>query len=207
MSRPAKNPKIRINEIIETAEPLFYSKGYTQTTIADIVNSMGVAPGTIYYYFKSKDAILDAIVNKHVNIFSEQIQLIADARDISSHEKLQKIIRKLFSSVRHTNNKLLFEFLHNNDTLHMLHRIELQSKLLLLEPLCKIIKEGIDEQIFTNGNPTVLANIILALLYSLIVGIYHKFAPDIFSAQLLLTEQLIKQALGSKQDLRIYITG
>lgn len=204
MARPAKNPEIRMNEILDTAEPLFYSKGYIQTTIADIVNIMGVAPGTIYYYFKSKEAILDAIINKHVGIFSEQIQLIADSADIDSATKLQEIIRKLFVSTRHNNNKLLFEFLHNDDNMHMLQRIEVQSKLLLFEPLCQILQQGMAEDVFHTANPVVITNIILALLYSLIIGIYNKLEPDIFAAQLVLTEQLIQQALGSKQQLRIY---
>lgn len=205
MARPAKNRKIRINEILDVAEPLFYSKGYSQTTIADIVAILGVAPGTIYYYFKSKESILDAIIIKHVNIFSEQIQSIADSPDINSIVKLQKIISKLFGSIRHTNNSLLFEFLHNDDTLHMLQRIELQSKLLMFEPLCQIIQQGIAENVFQNNQSVVTTNIILALLYSLVVAIYNKLDPDIFSAQLMLTEQLVQQTLASKQEIRIYI--
>ena len=205
MARPAKNRKIRINEILDVAEPLFYSKGYSQTTIADIVAILGVAPGTIYYYFKSKESILDAIIIKHVNILSEQIQSIADSPDINSIVKLQKIISKLFGSIRHTNNSLLFEFLHNDDTLHMLQRIELQSKLLMFEPLCQIIQQGIAENVFQNNQSVVTTNIILALLYSLVVAIYNKLDPDIFSAQLMLTEQLVQQTLASKQEIRIYI--
>ena len=174
MARPAKNPKIRINEILDAAEPLFYSKGYTQTTIADIVTTLNVAPGTIYYYFKSKESILDGIIRKHVQQFSEQIHLIANSTDMGSIDKLQEVVRRLFSIIRHKNNSLLFEFLYTDDTLYMLQRIELQSKLLLCEPLCAIIQQGMSEGAFSQGNPTVLTNIILALLYSLLVGIYNK---------------------------------
>ena len=204
MARPAKNHQIRINEILEVAEPLFYKKGYQQTTISDIVNLLNVAPGTIYYYFKSKDAILDTIISKHVNRFAEHIQLIIEANGVPSIHKLQEIIRMLFISTRHSNGKLLFEFLHTDSTLHMLQRIELQSKNMLLEPLMQIVQQGMDEDIFAPCNPAVLANIILALLYSLIVCIYNKMPADIFSTQLVLTEKLISQVLESKKEIRIY---
>lgn len=204
MARPAKNHQLHINEILEVAEPLFYSKGYQQTTINDIVNILNVAPGTIYYYFKSKDAILDTIIGKHVSRFAEHIQLIIDANGVCSIHKLQEIIRMLFISTRHSNGKLLFEFLHTDSTLHMLQRIEFQSKNMLFEPLTQIVQQGIEEGNFAPCNPSVLANIILALLYSLIVCIYNKIPADIFSTQLVLTEKLISEALASKKEIRIY---
>lgn len=204
MARPSKDPEIRINEILEIAEPLFYNKGYHQTTIADIVSAIGVAPGTIYYYFKSKEAILDAIIGRQVSRFSEQIQLIAASPNLDSINKLQEIVRKLFSSIRHSDSRLLFEFLHTDDTLHILHRIELQSKLLLFEPLRTSIQQGMTDGSFHDGNSTVLTNIILALLYSLITATYNKLDPKIFATQLQLSEQLIQQALGSTKALIIY---
>ena len=59
--RPPKDPQIRINEILNAAEYLFLSKGYKETTIHDIATRMGVAQGTMYYYFKSKDDVLKLI--------------------------------------------------------------------------------------------------------------------------------------------------
>ena len=52
MARPSKDPQIRINEILDATEPLFYAKGYYETAISDIAEKMGVAHGMIYYYLK-----------------------------------------------------------------------------------------------------------------------------------------------------------
>ena len=47
MARPMQDPNIRIDEILDAAEPLFFTKGYKKTTITDITSKMGVAKGMI----------------------------------------------------------------------------------------------------------------------------------------------------------------
>ena len=50
----------RRNEIINTAAVLFMEKGYDRCSINDILNKIGIAKGTFYHYFKSKEDVLDA---------------------------------------------------------------------------------------------------------------------------------------------------
>ncbi len=64
MARNVKNPEDRKLEIILTAEKLFSERAFKKTSIDAITQEMGVAKGTFYYYFKSKDAVLEAIVNR-----------------------------------------------------------------------------------------------------------------------------------------------
>ena len=45
MARITKDPVVRRNEIIDAAEELFYSVGYDETSVSDIVKSIGVAQG------------------------------------------------------------------------------------------------------------------------------------------------------------------
>ena len=65
MARITKDPVVRRNEIIDAAEKLFYSVGYDETSVSDIVKAIGVAQGTFYNYFTSKDAVLEALVQRH----------------------------------------------------------------------------------------------------------------------------------------------
>ncbi|MDF2571911.1 MAG: transcriptional regulator, TetR family, partial [Sporomusa sp.] len=66
MARPFQDPQIRITEILDTAEHLFTVKGYFGTTISNIAKEMGVTQGMFYYYFKSKEEILEALLNRQV---------------------------------------------------------------------------------------------------------------------------------------------
>ncbi len=48
-------------KIIDTAWELFHEKGFSETTINDIIREAGISKGTFYYYFRSKDNLLDTL--------------------------------------------------------------------------------------------------------------------------------------------------
>jgi AcrR family transcriptional regulator len=56
-------------EIVERAKSLFYEHGYDGTSFTDIVNAVGVYRGNINYYFKTKDDILKAVIDRHLEEF------------------------------------------------------------------------------------------------------------------------------------------
>jgi AcrR family transcriptional regulator len=64
MARIVKKPDERRSELIACAQKLFYLKGYESTSVRDIVDEVGVAKGTFYYYFDSKTAVLEAVVDE-----------------------------------------------------------------------------------------------------------------------------------------------
>ena len=58
---PKKSERTR-QRIVEAANRLFYHKGYNQTSFSDVVLAAGVPRGNIYYYFRTKDEILEAAI-------------------------------------------------------------------------------------------------------------------------------------------------
>ncbi len=58
---PKKSERTR-QRIVEAANRLFYHKGYNQTSFSDVVAAAGVPRGNIYYYFRTKDEILEAAI-------------------------------------------------------------------------------------------------------------------------------------------------
>jgi AcrR family transcriptional regulator len=52
--------------IIDVADSLFYKRGYNQTSFQDISDATGIPRGNFYYYFKTKDEILEAVVNSRI---------------------------------------------------------------------------------------------------------------------------------------------
>ena len=90
--RIVKEYEERRKEILETAERLFITKGYTKTTVNDILKEIGIAKGTFYHYFKSKEEVMDEII---MRIIKEDV---AKAKVIISNPKipvLEKLLRVL----------------------------------------------------------------------------------------------------------------
>lgn len=71
--------------IIETADQLFYHKGYNQTSFSDIAEASGLARGNFYYYFKTKDEILHAVIEYRIDgikaMLAQWDEEIADPRE------------------------------------------------------------------------------------------------------------------------------
>jgi TetR/AcrR family transcriptional repressor of nem operon len=51
------------DHIVEAADRLFYQQGYEETSFSDIAKAVQISRGNFYYHFKSKDDILDAVIN------------------------------------------------------------------------------------------------------------------------------------------------
>lgn len=60
--------------IVDAADRLFYSRGYNQTSFSDISDETGIPRGNFYYYFKTKEDILSAVVESRVGDFSQMLE-------------------------------------------------------------------------------------------------------------------------------------
>ena len=80
--RVVKDAEERRNEILDVAEVLFGTKGFEQTSTNDILEKVGIARGTLYYHFKSKEDILDAMIERMNN------QLLAMAAQIAGQQTI-----------------------------------------------------------------------------------------------------------------------
>ncbi|MBM4625244.1 TetR family transcriptional regulator, partial [Micrococcus sp. JV4] len=90
--RTVKHPEERKNDILNAAEKLFSTKGYQQTTIIDILKAVGIAKGTFYYYFTSKEEVMDAIIDRIIKADIIEAKRIAADPDISVVDQLFRII-------------------------------------------------------------------------------------------------------------------
>ena len=93
----AKTKEERRNEIIETAGKLFEEKGYEQTQVQDIVNEIGVAKGLFYYYFKSKDEVMEELADRYADAIIDDVNKLID-KNISTFDKINRIFQIFIDS-------------------------------------------------------------------------------------------------------------
>jgi len=74
--------------IVDAADHLFYSRGYNQTSFSDISDETGIPRGNFYYYFKTKEDILAAVVDARLTEFRDMLKRC----DESSSEPLQRLL-------------------------------------------------------------------------------------------------------------------
>jgi AcrR family transcriptional regulator len=201
MARPPKDPQIRINEILDAAEPLFYSNGYHETAISDIVKKLGVAQGTVYYYFKSKEEILEALIKREISKLLLEVEPLAYSDNIAAPLKFNLVINAIFRAIKHKETELLFEFLYDDRTLHLVDKLSRQGKQVVIPLIKRIIEEGIQQKYFHVVHSKVAMNMIMAIIQSITDAIYEKeLSDDLITYQFKLAEDLIEKILGAQPE-------
>lgn len=164
--RVTKEYDERRSEIIDTAEQLFETKGYEKCTVNDILKQVGIAKGTFYYYFKSKEEVMDAIVSKYTDIIVGRAEEILRKDELSPEEKLMY----LFMSMR-------IEEKANSDELDSLHKPEnalfhqkiLSKTVSAMAPILeRLIEEGNKKKVWHCRYPLQYMQIFLAASLTLL---------------------------------------
>jgi AcrR family transcriptional regulator len=177
MTRIVKNPIERRKEIIEVARKLFLDFGYEKTTMNEVISTLGVAKGTVYHYFKSKEDLLDAVVE---NMSDEYVEIVKNRmvnNKKSAIERFYKLVKasNITDKTKETINKL-----------HQFGNIGLHVRLLALcvkkiAPLyAEIIQQGCKEGVFKTDHPLETAEIFLSgIQFITDIGFYPWSQNDI----------------------------
>lgn len=135
-------------ELLQIAYKMFISKGYENTSVDDIIREAGIAKGTYYYYFESKEQTLEEVIGMMIDKEIETAKQIVSA-PIPVPQKMVGII----TSIRPSSEEGSIE-----DALLRPENIIMHSKIKkqLIEKvnplLCEVVKEGIQEGIFACDN-------------------------------------------------------
>ena len=90
--RRAREGTARLDAILGAAEKVFARDGYQQARMDDIAATAELSKGTLYYYFKSKDAIFVRLLEREADkVFEEIRRRIAETS--SFHEALDQTVR------------------------------------------------------------------------------------------------------------------
>jgi AcrR family transcriptional regulator len=138
--RISKAPDVRKSELIEAAETLFREEGYRQTSVSQIVKKVGVAQGTFYYYFKSKDDILDAVVDHYIDSYCQALEWLLAREDMDSCQKIEMVANTALAM--HKYDPRLAEFLHSEENLATHQRYIMKSIGTVIPLITAIVEQG-----------------------------------------------------------------
>ena len=195
MARIAQDPQIRINEILDAAEKLFAKKGYRGTTMSDIATEMSVAQGMCYYYFSSKEAILEAVCVRCADVFAARVAVIANMADISSAERVGMILNMCLMSLA-TENTALVEAMFAEENLQIRYRLIKQVRSAIRLSLLKLVNDGCGGGEFNVEEPRVAVDFILMTLNLLNNAFGDREATG--EGHLRMAEEVIAMVLGMK---------
>lgn len=150
----------RRTEIIDAAENLFAAKGYASTAISDILAALNIAKGTFYHYFVSKEALMDAVIERYIDAEMAVAQAVADDPQISAHEKMFRILSGTGrDNERGDRLEKEASTVGNAD----MHQRTMASIVLRLSPILEgVVRQGMREGTFNTAYPKECMEILLA---------------------------------------------
>lgn len=83
--------------ILQVAEEVLVEKGYYETSIDEIASRVGIAKGTVYLHFPSKEDLVFAIVVREIKQLMAEIEEIAGTEG-SAQSKLERILLRLYGN-------------------------------------------------------------------------------------------------------------
>ncbi len=181
--------------IIFAALKLLAEKGFTNLNMNDIVRESGVSKGGVYWHFKSKDEIVQAMLDF---ILTEQINIVnvALSEPDSASAKLRRIARFAEAeALEQMPSPLDLYALATRDPVLMGRLIayfdQYQARIAVL------VQQGIDEGEFTPGDPSLIAlNIISLIEGAFLIGLT---IPNLdFAAQVESAIDLLLQGLNRR---------
>lgn len=193
----SKEAEERRNEILDKAMMLFVTKGYEKTTINNILQEVGIAKGTFYYYFKSKEEVLDAIIMRVVDEGVRRAELVADDPNLSVYEKAFAII--MAQKHEEGPQEDLLEELHEAENAQM-HQKSLVQMILKLTPIMtKVIEQGINEGLFQTDYPKEAVEFILTAPSFLFDRGLFQWTEEEFKVKVEAFVDMIERILGAKK--------
>jgi AcrR family transcriptional regulator len=164
--RVVKEPTLRRDEILDSAQKLIFTKGYEQMTIQDILDDLHIAKGTIYHYFDSKQALLEAFIER-IQAETEKLLLpILHDENRNALEKLQGFFDAL-DSLRSSNIDgvvRLARVWYRDDNILVREKVNAAVFKQRAPLLNLIVEQGAREGAFTTAHPEHAGQVILSLL-------------------------------------------
>lgn len=161
--RVVKEAEERRNEILDVADELFAEKGFEGTSTNDILERVGIARGTLYYHFKSKEDIMDALIERYSNSMLGAAKVIAEDKRIPVKERIVRAVMALSISGR--TGKEIVDHIHKPQNALMEQKMNKTMIGGVTPILSGIIKEGVENGVFDTLFPYECTEMIVTYIH------------------------------------------
>jgi AcrR family transcriptional regulator len=210
MGRVVKLAEVRKGELVDCAEALFFTRGYDNTTVADIIIRAGVSKGGFYHHFASKEELLDALIERWT------AEIIAAGRDVLEDTSLDALTKLNRFLARGQQWKLqaapqmrsIHDALFHPIDVNLYQRVARAAVAALGPVMTRVVEQGIREGIFDAPDPEIVGELLLSLgnaRFALLADAFAlaargetKKAAALLEARVRKEEMLVERVLGLK---------
>ena len=139
-----KKGEKRRQELLKIAYELFITRGYENTSVDEIIDKAQIAKGTYYYYFPSKEQMLEEVIEMMIDAEAEMARHIME----TTIPVPQKIVGIITSLKPLDAEQPIKDALHQPENTLMHHKVRKKLIEMVMPLLVEVVEEGIREGIF-----------------------------------------------------------
>lgn len=151
-------------QILDSMQELLEEKNAKAISVSDIAKNAGIGKGSIYYYFKSKEEILDAVIERSYSEAIKNAEALAKNQEIDALTKMEIIFQTCRESSMELSRREVDNYMERQQSA-LVHQQYIYIMIRNLRPiLSDIIKQGNEEGSICCKSPDEVAEIVLILL-------------------------------------------
>jgi AcrR family transcriptional regulator len=157
---------VRRDAFIDVAQRLIQTKGYEQLSVQEVLDAVGASKGAFYHYFDSKDALVDAVVDRMADQATVALEPILGDPGLSATQKLEGLFAGMaaFKAARKDLVLGILEIWQSDDNAIVREKLRRLVSARLVPWLDRIVRQGIAEGTFSSGYPDYLGRVLAALV-------------------------------------------
>ncbi len=206
--RRKKEKLARREAILRAARKVFFKKGFMEATMDEIADRCGLAKGTLYLYFQSKEEIYLSLMIEGMKLIKKELDKVGDLR-LRSDEALERLMNLYYDFYRQSKEYFRIIFLSSHPDFRVLVSDGLLKSSIdigkeCLQIVAKVIERGMKDGFFRKVDPWAMANILWVMVNGIIMNyeedpIYREEIVRIDLNQLLkISLQLILEGLKKR---------
>ena len=166
-ARSAERRESRKGALVDAAFGVFMDKGVAASSVDDIVDAAGVAKGTFYLYFKTKDDAVNAVAERVVDGVADVFETAAATPGLSPVERLLALGRSVGEVGTVPNERELIDIFHRPENRAIHDRLMEGIVARLFASVESIVADGIASGQFADQDARLAAGFVLATFTSL----------------------------------------
>lgn len=191
-----KKGERRKQDLLNIAYRMFIEKGYENTSVDDIITEAGIAKGTYYYYFESKEATLEAVIEMMI----EKAEIVAKAALMNPVSIPQKLASVVYAFQPNKDEVVITDVLERKENIVMHDKIGKKIVEVAVPILSDIVREGIAQGIFVCTNVEERVKMLLIMSQNMFdYGAYSNKDIEVYV-------DMLEKSLGAKEGIMSFIS-
>ena len=157
---------VRKEAFLEVAQRLLQTKGYERMSIQDLLDELGASRGAFYHYFDSKQALLEAVVDRITDAALGSVDPVINDASLPAADKLTRVFADIgrWKTERRALVLSLMEVWMSDENAIFREKIRQRLMTRLVPPLTRIVQQGMAEGTFTARSPQDTAMVLVMLI-------------------------------------------